>query len=205
MCETDLCLGVIGLASRHICGCGCLGGTTTTPINNLRTRTRTLCGIRGQSPSIRDEHRVVSFSLLSSSSSSRSVIKSRPPRSVRRPHFQHHDHVPPLKINNTTTTTTMKPISLAALAAPVLVQAGLRFGCSTLTIQRVDPVVEPGAAPAAHLHHIVGGGHFNMTMEGDIGAKDSCTTCVMAEDLSNVCYFRRMNLYEQRLTFSAVL
>lgn len=95
MCETDLCLGVIGLASRHICGCGCLGGTTTTPINSLRTRTRTLCGIRGQSPSIRDEHRVVSFSLLSSSSSSRSVIKSRPPRSVRRPHFQHHDHVPP--------------------------------------------------------------------------------------------------------------
>jgi hypothetical protein len=91
----------------------------------------------------------------------------------------------------------MKPISLAALAAPVLVQAGLRFGCSTLTIQRIDPVVEPGAAPAAHLHHIVGGGHFNMTMEGDVGAKAGCTTCVMAEDLSNywtaVLYFKARN------------
>ena len=75
----------------------------------------------------------------------------------------------------------MKAIALAALAAPALVQAGLRFACSTLTIQRVDPVVEPGAAPAAHLHHIVGGNAFNMTMEGDVGERGTCTTCEMAE------------------------
>lgn len=80
-----------------------------------------------------------------------------------------------------------------ALIAPV-VQAGLRFGCSSLTIQRIDPVVEPGNTPSAHLHHIVGGNAFNATMEGDIGEKGTCTTCEMAEDFSNywtaVLYFK---------------
>ncbi|KAI1632921.1 hypothetical protein F4809DRAFT_652957 [Biscogniauxia mediterranea] len=79
-----------------------------------------------------------------------------------------------------------------ALIAPV--HAGLRFGCSSLTIQRLDPVVEPGNAPSAHLHHIVGGNAFNATMEGDVGARASCTTCEMSEDFSNywtaVLYFK---------------
>ena len=60
----------------------------------------------------------------------------------------------------------MKSLSLAlALIAPV--QAALRFGCSTLTIQRLDPLVEPGRVPSAHLHQIVGGDAFNATMEGE--------------------------------------
>jgi len=88
----------------------------------------------------------------------------------------------------------MKSFSVAALALIAPVQAGLRFGCSTLTIQRVDPVVEPGQAPSAHLHHIVGGNAFNMTMVGDVGERASCTTCEMAEDFSNywtaVLYFK---------------
>ncbi|GAB1319985.1 NAD(P)-binding Rossmann-fold containing protein [Madurella fahalii] len=82
----------------------------------------------------------------------------------------------------------MKSFSVATLAlvAPG-VHAGLRFGCSSLTIQRVDPIVEPGKAPSAHVHHIVGGNAFNHTMEGDIGAspKATCTTCEMSEDFSN--------------------
>ncbi|KAK4164729.1 hypothetical protein QBC43DRAFT_288635 [Cladorrhinum sp. PSN259] len=82
----------------------------------------------------------------------------------------------------------MKSISLAtiALVAPG-VQAGLRFACSTLTRQRVDPIVEPGRAPSAHMHHIVGGNVFNHTMVGDIGAdpRATCTTCEMSEDFSN--------------------
>lgn len=89
----------------------------------------------------------------------------------------------------------MKPLSLAfALAFAGSSYAGLRFGCSTLTIQRLDPVVEPGNAPSAHLHHIVGGNAFNATMTGDVGARGTCTTCQMAEDFSNywtaVMYFK---------------
>jgi hypothetical protein len=43
-------------------------------------------------------------------------------------------------------------------------EAGLRFPCSTLTTQRLDPAVEPGKIPSAHLHMIVGGNAFNATM-----------------------------------------
>ena len=61
----------------------------------------------------------------------------------------------------------MKSLSLAlALIAPA--QAALRFGCSTLSIQRLDPLVEPGRVPSAHLHQIVGGDAFNATMEGEV-------------------------------------
>ncbi len=90
----------------------------------------------------------------------------------------------------------MKTLSAAlALFAPV--QAGLRFPCSTLTIQRLDPVVQPGAIPAAHVHHIVGGNAFNATMTGDVGERGTCTTCQMAEDFSNYwtahLYFKHPN------------
>ncbi|KAB5517492.1 hypothetical protein GE09DRAFT_978905 [Coniochaeta sp. 2T2.1] len=71
----------------------------------------------------------------------------------------------------------------AALVAPA--QAALRFGCSTLTIQRLDPLVEPDKIPSAHLHQIVGGNAFNATMEGDVGERGSCTTCTFTEDFSN--------------------
>lgn len=85
----------------------------------------------------------------------------------------------------------------AALALIAPVQAGLRFPCSTLTVQRLDPVVQPGAIPAAHVHHIVGGNAFNATMEGDVGARATCTTCQMSEDFSNYwtaqLYFKHPN------------
>lgn len=55
--------------------------------------------------------------------------------------------------------------SLGLLAAFVTsTQAGLRFPCSTLTNQRLDPAAQPGALPSAHLHMIVGGNAFNATM-----------------------------------------
>ncbi|KAL7624590.1 hypothetical protein AAE478_006157 [Parahypoxylon ruwenzoriense] len=87
----------------------------------------------------------------------------------------------------------MKSFSVAlALIAPV--HAGLRFACSSLTTQRLDPVVEPGNNPSAHVHHIVGGNAFNATMTGDVGERATCTTCEMAEDFSNywtaVLYFK---------------
>jgi len=63
----------------------------------------------------------------------------------------------------------MKSLSTALIATFVVsIEAGLRFPCSTLTIQRLDPAAQPGAIPSAHLHMIVGGNAFNATMEGDV-------------------------------------
>ncbi|PKS07414.1 hypothetical protein jhhlp_006017 [Lomentospora prolificans] len=90
---------------------------------------------------------------------------------------------------------------VSALVAPS--QAALRFGCSTLTIQRLDPLVEPGAVPSAHLHQIVGGNAFNATMEGDVGERGTCTTCTFTEDFSNywtaVMFFKHPNGTYQRV------
>ncbi len=87
----------------------------------------------------------------------------------------------------------MKSLFVAA-ALVASAQAGLRFACSSLTIQRLDPVVQPGANPSSHLHHIVGGNQFNATMTGDVGARGTSTTCQMSEDFSNywtaVMYFK---------------
>lgn len=32
----------------------------------------------------------------------------------------------------------------------------LRFGCSQVVIDRIDPLVNPGQAPSPHMHQIVG-------------------------------------------------
>lgn len=85
----------------------------------------------------------------------------------------------------------------AALALFALANAGLRFPCSTLTFQRLDPAGEPGNLPSSHVHHIVGGNAFNASMEGDVGERATCTTCQMAEDFSNywtaTLYFKDPN------------
>jgi hypothetical protein len=92
----------------------------------------------------------------------------------------------------------MKLLLLAsALAAPC--QAFLRFGCATLSVQRLDPVVEPGKIPSAHLHQIVGGNAFNASIDPkiDVGNTATCTTCSFSEDFSNywtaVMYFKARN------------
>lgn len=95
----------------------------------------------------------------------------------------------------------MKYLTLAlafALALPS--QAALRFGCSTVSIQRIDPLVLPGGIPSGHLHQIVGGDAFNATMDpddGDIAEKALCTTCTFSEDFSNywtaVMFFKHSN------------
>ena len=49
-----------------------------------------------------------------------------------------------------------KPLTaLASVAAPA--QALIRFSCSQLVIDRVDPLVNPGITPSPHLHQIIGG------------------------------------------------
>jgi len=46
-------------------------------------------------------------------------------------------------------------LTAAGLVAPAT--ALLRFPCSSLTVQRLDPLVNPGQNPSTHLHQIVGG------------------------------------------------
>ena len=64
----------------------------------------------------------------------------------------------------------------------------LRFGCSQLVVERVDPLVTPGLNPSPHTHQIVGGSSFNVTMDPytiDPPAQSSCTSCIYKEDTSN--------------------
>lgn len=87
--------------------------------------------------------------------------------------------------------------STISIALASSAEAALRFGCSTVSIQRLDPLVEPGKLPSAHVHQIVGGNGFNATMEGDISEKATCTTCTFSEDFSNywtaVMFFKHTN------------
>ncbi|KAK0113384.1 hypothetical protein ONS96_014250 [Cadophora gregata f. sp. sojae] len=90
---------------------------------------------------------------------------------------------------------------LFAAAADAQISAGLnhlRFGCSQLTIERLDPLVTPGLYPSPHMHQIIGGNAFNASMPStDISALASCTTCGPADDLSNYwtanLYFKARN------------
>lgn len=96
---------------------------------------------------------------------------------------------------------------LAALtvlfARDVVAQQGLgaadflRFGCSQLVVERTDPLVNPGLIPSPHMHQIVGGDSFNVTMDPytiDPPRTSRCTSCIYTEDASNYwtasIYFR---------------
>ncbi|KAK3303778.1 uncharacterized protein B0T15DRAFT_569241 [Chaetomium strumarium] len=85
-------------------------------------------------------------------------------------------------------------------AAQFAQAAMMRFQCSQLVIERLDPLVNPGLLPSTHLHQIVGGNSFNASMppgEYDPAAHSTCTTCDFAEDFSNYwtanIYFRAKN------------
>lgn len=86
-----------------------------------------------------------------------------------------------------------------ALLAPGA-QALLRFSCSQLVVERLDPLVNPGLTGTPHVHQIIGGNAFNASMEYprvDIPSEATCTTCTFADDTSNywtaVLYFRARN------------
>ncbi|KAL2258886.1 hypothetical protein VTK26DRAFT_7619 [Humicola hyalothermophila] len=90
--------------------------------------------------------------------------------------------------------------SLPALALLAPASALIRFGCSQLVVERLDPLVTPGTNPSPHLHQIIGGNAFNATMDpasGDIAERATCTTCQFSEDFSNywtaVLFFRARN------------
>ncbi|KAF2257378.1 hypothetical protein BU26DRAFT_537120 [Trematosphaeria pertusa] len=91
----------------------------------------------------------------------------------------------------------LKTVLLALLAPSA--HALLRFSCSQLVVDRLDPLVNPGQAPSPHLHQIIGGNSFNTSMDPTVAPSDqaTCTTCTFAEDFSNywtaVMFFRAKN------------
>ncbi|KAI0516899.1 hypothetical protein F5B22DRAFT_605428 [Xylaria bambusicola] len=91
-------------------------------------------------------------------------------------------------------------LAAAAIAPAVDAAATLRFSCSQLVVDRLDPLVNPGALPSPHLHQIVGGNAFNSTMDPtvhDLPSTATCTSCTPTEDFSNywtaVLFFRARN------------
>ncbi|PMD38709.1 hypothetical protein L207DRAFT_597311 [Hyaloscypha variabilis F] len=76
----------------------------------------------------------------------------------------------------------------------------LRFACSQLVIERLDPLVSSGVIGSPHAHQIVGGNSFNATMEPveyDLPSRSNCTSCTFSEDFGNywtaVMYYRARN------------
>jgi hypothetical protein len=53
---------------------------------------------------------------------------------------------------------------VALLTQDAVAQNMLRFGCSQLVIERIDPLVSPGSIPSPHTHQIVGGNSFNASV-----------------------------------------
>jgi hypothetical protein len=93
--------------------------------------------------------------------------------------------------------------SLAPALAVVQLAAAqelMRFGCSQLTIDRIDPLVNPGVIGSPHIHQIIGGNSFNASMTPgvlDPPTKSTCTSCTYSEDFSNYwtasAYFKAKN------------
>ncbi|KAH8728335.1 hypothetical protein GQ44DRAFT_737584 [Phaeosphaeriaceae sp. PMI808] len=105
-------------------------------------------------------------------------------------------------------TTSIALLVHAAAAAPshalmarqFASAAMMRFQCSQLVFDRIDPLVQPGLLPSTHMHQIVGGNAFNVSMppiDLDPSLQATCTTCDFSEDLSNYwtanLYFKARN------------
>ncbi|KAK3291175.1 uncharacterized protein B0H64DRAFT_330884 [Chaetomium fimeti] len=76
----------------------------------------------------------------------------------------------------------------------------IRFSCSQLVVGRMDPLVNPGQAQSPHVHQVVGGNSFNVSMDPethDLVEQSTCTSCTFSEDFSNywtaILYFRARN------------
>jgi hypothetical protein len=69
----------------------------------------------------------------------------------------------------------------------------MRFACSQLTVERLDPLVNPGLLGSPHTHQIVGGNSFQADMkpgEYDLVSKSTCTSCTFSEDFRLVSKFK---------------
>ncbi|GAP93454.2 hypothetical protein SAMD00023353_12400110 [Rosellinia necatrix] len=96
--------------------------------------------------------------------------------------------------------TVALALAVALLGQGATGQQMMRFSCSQLTIERLDPLVNPGVVLSPHVHQVVGGNSFRASMSPawhDPVAASTCTSCTFAEDFSNywtaVMYFRARN------------
>ena len=82
---------------------------------------------------------------------------------------------------------TLLAAALLAQNAVAQFNPMLRFACSQLVVERTDPLVNPGMKYTPHLHQIVGGDAFNVTMDPsvDYAATSKCTSCSFTQDKSN--------------------
>ncbi|KAI1188585.1 hypothetical protein F5B17DRAFT_439493 [Nemania serpens] len=96
-------------------------------------------------------------------------------------------------------------MQLTALAAAALLAQNaaaqfnmLRFACSQLVVDRVDPLVNPGMTYTPHLHQIVGGNSFNISMDPNTHdlAASTCTSCSFKQDKSN--YWTAVMFYKAK-------
>jgi len=83
----------------------------------------------------------------------------------------------------------MKLLALLIAASVVSLASGLdgdtfTVNCMPLTIQRSDPIVEPGI-PSGHVHNVIGGNAFRRLMGPTDAVKANSTTCDKAIDHSN--------------------
>jgi hypothetical protein len=90
--------------------------------------------------------------------------------------------------------------ALLALAQDANAQAMMRFACSQLSVERIDPLVTPGQVPSPHLHQLIGGNSLNISMDPknhDPPSMSTCTSCTFSEDFSNywtaVLFFKAKN------------
>ncbi|KAF2752198.1 hypothetical protein M011DRAFT_393687 [Sporormia fimetaria CBS 119925] len=95
---------------------------------------------------------------------------------------------------------TLAAVLPALFANHVASQQMLRFACSQLVVERTDPLVNPGMKFTPHLHQIVGGDSFNVTMEPEVmdpAQLSKCTSCSFVQDKSNywtaVMFFKHKN------------
>jgi hypothetical protein len=86
-------------------------------------------------------------------------------------------------------------LAAAAFAQNVVAQNMLRFACSQLVVERTDPLVNPGMKYTPHLHQIVGGDAFNITMDptNDLAQTSKCTSCSFVQDKSNYVNISRLS------------
>ncbi|KAI1810438.1 hypothetical protein GGS20DRAFT_186397 [Poronia punctata] len=94
----------------------------------------------------------------------------------------------------------LKAFAFFLLAHCATAQQMIRFGCSQLVIERLDPLVNPGVEMSPHVHQVVGGNSFRASMDPashDLVAESTCTSCTFADDFSNywtaVMYFHARN------------
>ncbi|KAH9890803.1 hypothetical protein F4778DRAFT_368169 [Xylariomycetidae sp. FL2044] len=97
-------------------------------------------------------------------------------------------------------------MQLTALAAAALLAQNaaaqfnmLRFACSQLVVDRIDPLVNPGMTYTPHLHQLVGGNSLNVSMPADshdLAALSTCTSCSFTQDKSN--YWTAVMFYKAK-------